>query len=115
MDWLFWNNLKQILYNGIMLLPLGVYLRVFFNKKRPGEAARMIFLASLAIEIAQLVLSYAGLVYPRSYDTDDLIFNTLGGMIGFYAAARAIPALFPRLMVKGFKGGEGGTGSTAGR
>jgi glycopeptide antibiotics resistance protein len=43
----------------IMLLPLGVYLKVLFNKKHIKEAAAIVRLASAAIEAYQLVFSSA--------------------------------------------------------
>ena len=33
LNWFFWNSVRLTLYNVIMLLPLGVYLKVLFNKR----------------------------------------------------------------------------------
>jgi glycopeptide antibiotics resistance protein len=65
------------------LFPFGVYLSVLFNLGTAKQAAAVLFLVTLFIETGQLVLSYLGLIFPRSFDVDDLILNTLGGVIGF--------------------------------
>jgi len=71
-------------YNFIMLMPLGIYLAVLFNVKTLKKAALIVFFVSLTIEIYQLAFSYLGLVYPRSFNVDDIILNSLGGVAGYY-------------------------------
>jgi glycopeptide antibiotics resistance protein len=83
MDWFFWNAVKLTIFNLILLFPFGVYLSVLFNLGTAKQAAAVLFLVTLFIETGQLVLSYLGLIFPRSFDVDDLILNTLGGVIGF--------------------------------
>lgn len=73
----------QVLYNFILLLPLGVYLRYYF---KCGFFKSMVitFLVSLFFELTQLTGLY--FIYPRSYrlfDVDDLIINTSGGLLGY--------------------------------
>lgn len=80
----------QVIMNVVFFLPLGVFARLFFRwKLRTTILVSMI--ASLTIETAQLTGGFG--VYPCSYrlfDVDDLLFNTLGGFIG-YAFAVLIP------------------------
>ncbi len=97
--WFLWSCLKLSFYNLIMLLPLGVYLRVLFGQKSLKKAALIVLLTSVFIETYQLVFSYLGLVFQRTFDVDDILLNTLGGAAGFYLCAAIIKSwafrLFP--------------------
>lgn len=76
-------HLYQVLYNLILLLPLGVYLRYYF-KRGFFTTSLIVFLVSLFFEVTQLTGLYG--IYPYAYrlfDVDDLIINTLGGMLGY--------------------------------
>ena len=72
---------KQILGNFVMLLPLGIYLPLFYTRLRKVYSFFAVllicFLVSASIELLQLATSY------RSADIDDVILNTLGGGTGF--------------------------------
>jgi glycopeptide antibiotics resistance protein len=72
---------KQILGNFVMLLPLGIYLPLFYTRLRKAYSffavSLICFLVSVSIELLQLATSY------RSADIDDVILNTLGGGTGF--------------------------------
>ena len=75
--------LFQMLFNILMLMPFGVYLRYYFgfSLKKTVLAS---FLLSLFFELTQLSGLY--FYYPRSYrlfDADDLMANTLGGALGY--------------------------------
>jgi len=73
----------QIVANIIMLVPLGFYLRYFFNVNR-NKTILICFLVSLFFEITQLTGLY--FIYPHPYrcpDINDLMTNTLGGYIGY--------------------------------
>ncbi|UMZ72839.1 VanZ like family protein [Natranaerofaba carboxydovora] len=82
-DWFFWNSIRLSLYNLIMLLPLGVYLPVLLNVKSIKKISLYIALTSLTIEIYQIILSYFGVVLARTANVDDIILNTIGGIIGY--------------------------------
>lgn len=88
------NNIKDILnilnistvyvviFNFILTIPFGVYLRYYFNKKWYHTIIYS-FILSLFFELTQLSGLYG--IYPRPYrlfDVDDLIINTLGGLFG---------------------------------
>ncbi|PAL08504.1 VanZ family protein [Peribacillus simplex] len=66
-----------------MLFPLGIYLGILYKIKRVQKVIFIVLLTSLTIEILQPILSYFGLIFNRSFDVDDLILNTLGGVLGF--------------------------------
>ncbi|MEX1377414.1 MAG: VanZ family protein [Eubacteriales bacterium] len=74
---------RQFLGNIILFIPAGFFPPMLFPKFRkwyglflPG------FIWSLCIEVSQLVLNLANLS-NRTFDTDDIILNVFGAMIGF--------------------------------
>lgn len=84
----------SMLLNVVMMMPFGVYLRYYFcyGWKR---TMLLTFLMSLFFELTQLTGLY--FIYPGSYrlfDVDDLITNTLGGLLG-YAIARPLTCWLP--------------------
>lgn len=81
-DWFFWNSVKLSFFNLLMLIPLGIYLSLLFNITLVKKAAAIVFLTSLTIETYQLIFSFLGF-FTRTFNVDDLILNTLGGVIGF--------------------------------
>lgn len=84
----------QIFFNILLLLPFGVYLRYYFNRKW-YEVLGLSFLYSLFFELTQLSGLYGIYPYPyRFFEIDDLICNTLGGMIG-YALTPTILFMLP--------------------
>ena len=87
-SWAFFNNARLTFFNFLMLMPLGFFLVYLFEIKRTGKAFLLIFGMSLLIEITQLVLSYFGLVWMRGFNTDDLIMNSLGGILIFITCKR---------------------------
>ena len=71
------------LFNFLLTFPFGIYLRYYFKQKW-WQVLICTFLLSLFYEITQLTGLYG--IYPRPYrlfDVDDLIVNTIGGMLGF--------------------------------
>lgn len=81
-DWFFWNAVKLSFYNLIMLFPLGFYLGLIFGFKPLKNGFFIMFLFSLGIELLQLLLGFFGLVSMRGFNIDDIILNSLGGLIG---------------------------------
>ena len=77
------HRIIEPLFNILLTIPFGIYLRYYFNK---GWFTTIFytFLLSLFLEITQLTGLYY--LYPRPYrmfDVNDLIANTLGGILGF--------------------------------
>ncbi len=71
------------LFNIAITLPFGIYLRYYFKKKWYTTLIYT-FLLSLYFELTQFTGLYG--LYPKAYrlfDVDDLIINTLGGLIGY--------------------------------
>ena len=74
----------QIAFNILLLVPFGVYLRYYFKRKW-WQVLIMSFCYSLFFELTQLSGLYGIYPYPyRFFEVDDLICNTLGGMVGFW-------------------------------
>lgn len=102
------TTVYTVLFNIVLTLPFGVYLRYIFKKKW-YHSIIYTFLLSLFFEITQLSGLYG--IYPRPYrlfDVDDLFINTLGGLLG-HAITPLITFFIPtieQLDEKGYKKGE---------
>lgn len=86
----------QVLFNVLLLMPLGVYIRYFWQKRAFWKHAFVAgFGLSLFFEVTQLTGLYGYFDCPyRLFDVDDLMLNTSGTVIGFFAAPLLL-ALFP--------------------
>lgn len=86
----------QVMFNVLLLMPLGVYIRYFWQKRAFWKHALVAgFGLSLFFEITQLTGLYGLYSCPyRLFDVDDLMLNTSGTVIGFFAAPLLL-ALFP--------------------
>ncbi|MEK0316618.1 VanZ family protein [Cohnella sp. 56] len=86
----------QAIFNLLLLVPFGAYLRYFFQEKRHWQKALGLgFGLSLFYEVTQLTGIYG--VYKcayRLFDIDDLMLNSAGALVG-YLAAPIVLALFP--------------------
>lgn len=72
-----------IVGNLVMLIPLTLFISLLWEDKATLKKMFTIsFLTSLTIETSQLLLSYIYLEH-RLFDLNDLLQNTLGGLIGF--------------------------------
>ncbi len=87
-----WGFLTTI-FNIFMTLPFGFYLRYYFQNNLKQVLIKT-FLLSLFFELTQLSGLY--FIYQGNYrlfDVDDLITNTLGGLLGFLLAGTLIKFL----------------------
>ncbi|MGO4417318.1 VanZ family protein [Streptomyces sp. MCAF7] len=84
------------LFNLLLLLPLGIFLRYHFRQGLRATAA-LGFGASLFFELTQWSGVWGLYACPyRLFDVDDLIVNTSGAMLGWVLAgpvARRLPTL----------------------
>ncbi|MFT8373892.1 MAG: VanZ family protein, partial [Liquorilactobacillus satsumensis] len=72
-----------IVGNLVMLIPLTLFVALLWENKATFKNMLTIsFLTSLTIETSQLLLS-AGYFERRLFDINDLLQNTLGGLLGF--------------------------------
>lgn len=77
------SSVYVVLYNILLTMPFGIYLRYYF-KCSMKKTVLYSFLLSLFFELTQLSGLY--FIYPRGYrlfDVDDLLLNTLGGFLGY--------------------------------
>lgn len=73
----------QPFFNLMLTVPFGIYLSYYF-KNNFKKTVFYTFLLSVFFELTQLTALYG--LYPRPYrlfDVDDLMLNTLGGLIGY--------------------------------
>lgn len=66
--------------NFLMLVPMGIFVPLVFPRMRGRRMAAAALLIPLAMELLQPVVG-------RSFDTDDLICNSLGILLGWCLAA----------------------------
>lgn len=86
----------EAIFNVLLTLPLGVYLRYLFSCK--WWQALCIGLATTCLfEFSQLTGLFGLYAHPyRLFDVDDIILNTIGCMIGFWLAipfSAALPSM----------------------
>lgn len=72
------NSLRNVIGNILVFMPLGFFIPLLFEKLNNFKKVFKIgFLSSLAIELCQLFVN------SNVCDIDDVIYNTLGAVVGF--------------------------------
>lgn len=74
------NFRGNLIGNILMFIPLGIFLSLLY-RKRFLNVVMIAALSSCLIEFLQYLNMFMG--YYRYVDVDDVILNTLGGVIGF--------------------------------
>ena len=69
--------IKNIIGNILLFLPYGYFASDCLKSKKVGSICILTLIISLTIEIVQLKIG-------RTFDIDDCILNTCGGILGFY-------------------------------
>jgi glycopeptide antibiotics resistance protein len=82
------NDLRQSLLNVAMLIPLGFLLPSLLKTTR-WQTAAVALGFSAGIEVVQYLLTHLGGWTWRVADVDDIIFNLLGGVLGYELFALA--------------------------
>lgn len=72
-------GIVSVFGNFVMLMPLGIFFRFYIKQFRDRLIG--IFLFSVAIETIQFIIGLLIGCNYRSIDIDDVILNTLGGII----------------------------------
>ncbi|UUV26536.1 MULTISPECIES: VanZ family protein [Lysinibacillus] len=88
---------SAIVYNFLLLLPLGIFLFVLFHFNNRNKAIFIVILCCLGIELLRLLLGSFSLV-PRNIGSLDgiyLLCNMLGGIVGIL-----IVKIFTQIKVK---------------
>lgn len=73
----------EVLANLLLFLPFGIHLRLLAPSWRLWSTTALFAVASLLIELSEYVLSVG------SFDTTDIIVNTVGGLAGVAVVALA--------------------------
>lgn len=68
--------------NILLFIPFGASLRLYFDKKSWLEISAISFGMSLIIECTQLLCSILMGATFRIFDINDLLFNSIGGIVG---------------------------------
>lgn len=68
--------IKNIIGNILLFLPYGYFTADYLNSKKILPVCFLIMIVTLTIELVQLNIG-------RTFDIDDVILNTLGGMCGY--------------------------------
>jgi glycopeptide antibiotics resistance protein len=75
-------------FNILLLVPLGIFLRKLFNYKM-NQIIVIALLVSLSFELIQLSGLFFIYPYPyRLFDINDIMFNTLGAFLGAILATK---------------------------
>ena len=83
---------RNIIGNVLMFIPYGFFASYYINIKKPLTAFLIIAMASVSIEITQLVIG-------RVFDVDDILLNIFGGMLGYilYTFIVKVSGLLPKV------------------
>ncbi|MGX4600168.1 VanZ family protein [Faecalimicrobium sp. JNUCC 81] len=77
--------IRNVVGNLLLLLPFILYLCAKYEKIRSlKSSATTALLISLSIELTQLAMNILGLVDMRAVHVEDLILNTIGGVVAWY-------------------------------
>lgn len=68
---------RNIIGNILLFLPYGYFATYYLGNKKVWPTALLTMIVSFTIECVQLKIG-------RTFDIDDVILNTFGGMIGFF-------------------------------
>ena len=70
------THLREILYNIIVFVPLGVYVQILKEDWEKAKKCMVVLLTSFLFEVVQFVFAIG------ASDVTDLIGNTIGGIVG---------------------------------
>ena len=87
--------IKNVLGNILLFIPFGVFVTHFIKNKKIWPTLILSVLISFSIEFAQSVIG-------RTADIDDVILNTIGGIIGYilYKSGDGFINSLPKFMKK---------------
>ncbi len=66
----------NLLGNIILFVPLGLYLSIFAKNKKMWKSLLTVFFISLSVELLQFIFGLG------TADIDDILLNSLGGLLG---------------------------------
>ena len=77
-------KIKQILGNILLFVPLGVFIKYFYQKFSVLKIIYICMWFSISIEILQLLIGICIWYNYRVIDIDDILLNTLWWYIGYF-------------------------------
>ena len=78
-------TLTMLAYNLLMFVPLGFFLPIVSEKIRNRNILKIAVIVPVSVELIQPVVG-------RSFDTDDIILNFVGIILGYFIAVLALKA-----------------------
>ncbi len=72
----YWIAFMNIVGNVALFVPMGLYLQIFLKNKKILRSVALVCAVSVCVEAVQYLLGLG------SADIDDVILNTLGGLLG---------------------------------
>ena len=84
---------KNIIGNVVMFMPYGFFVGKYASLKNTKLTLFLLILASLSIEVTQLLIG-------RVFDVDDILLNVIGGIIGYivYRFIDKIYNMLPKIL-----------------
>lgn len=85
--------IKNIVGNILLFLPYGYFASYYLNNKKVWPTALLTIIVSFTIETVQLKIG-------RTFDVDDIILNTCGGIIGgfIYSLSESVSNKLPKVL-----------------
>ena len=85
--------IKNIVGNILLFLPYGYFASYYLNNKKLWPTALLTIIVSFTIETVQLKIG-------RTFDVDDIILNTYGGIIGgfIYSLSESVSNKLPKVL-----------------
>ena len=85
--------IKNIVGNILLFLPYGYFASYYLNNKKLWPTALLTIIVSFTIETVQLKIG-------RTFDVDDIILNTCGGIIGgfIYSLSESVSNKLPKVL-----------------
>ena len=71
-------HLKEVLFNILVFVPLGVYVQIFKEEWKLSKKCMVPLLTSFLFEVVHFIFALG------ASDITDMIGNTFGGMIGIF-------------------------------
>ena len=77
---------SAFIYNVILFVPFGIFLLLLFNLKNDKTAISIVMLSCFVIDVARLLLGWAGFTSDNFSHMDILylLLNVWGGVVGIY-------------------------------
>lgn len=87
--------MQQVVGNIILFVPFGAFASYYIKSNKASYILVVSLLSSAVIEVVQYFIG-------RSFDVDDIILNTVGGLVGFllYVGLDAIRRHLPNFLQK---------------